>query len=657
MCGLAGIFQYRASAATPPLSATVGKAMTSAISHRGPDDGGLLVTNRLLLGHRRLAIIDLSSDGQQPMCDPDEQVWLAFNGEIYNFRELRTELEAAGYRFRSRTDTEVILHGYRHWGSDVARRLNGMFAWVLWDRRRDAVWLVRDAIGIKPLFYRDDGSKLWFGSEIKAILADESVPRVADWQGLDGFLTLGYLAAPRTGFQGIRQLLPGESLWVDAEGVQPSIWRRLPYPDRQPRGTLADCTERLESALDAAVRRQMVSDVPLGALLSGGLDSSAIVRSMSRSGSQPPATFTVGFDEASFDETPYAALVARHYGTQHHEQHMAADALAQLRTCISHAEEPLADNSMIPCLLLSQMVRERVTVALSGDGADELLAGYATYQASRLAPWYRRLPRWFRQGMIGPAVRRLPVGNHKYSLSSLAGRFVAAADRPAPWDHCSWRRYVSEELRTRLYTERFLNASGDDPLSPYVESLNDAPEWLSPLEQQLHLDLRFHLPNDLLVKVDRMSMAHSLEVRVPFLDWEVITTCLDMPPECKLRGKRGKLPLRKMLEADLPPEIVNRKKAGFLAPLERWLSVEWQPLLKSQLSPRFADETGLFDPAVLRQMIESQARGTADFAYPLFALLVLSIWWETWITRTQQPQLIERLTAPLRIIRLSTEQE
>lgn len=623
--------------------------MTQALAHRGPDAGGLLVTPQLLLGHRRLSILDLSSDGHQPMSDAAEQIWLAFNGEIYNFRELRQELEAAGHRFRSQSDTEVIIHGYREWGCDVARRLNGMFAWALWDRRKDALWLVRDAVGIKPLCYRDDGTQLWFASEIKGILADPEVPRTPDLPGLDGYLTLGYVPAPRTGFAGIQQLLPGESLWVAADGVRRTIWQRLPYPDRPPQGTLTDSAERLDHALQSAVARQQVSDVPLGALLSGGLDSSAIVRGMTQAGPATVSTFTVGFEEASFDETTQAAIVAHRYGTDHHAERLQADVSTLLRTCVAHAEDPLADNSMIPFYLLAQMTRRHVTVALSGDGADELLAGYATYRASRLAPWYRRIPRVVRQGIIGPMTQRLPVLHGKYNVASLARRFVAAADRPFPWDHCSWRRYLPAELRSRLYTSRFLQDLPGDPLQPYVDALDDAPDWLSPLEQQLHLDLRCHLPNDLLAKVDRMSMAHSLEVRVPFLDWEVIRCCLDLPPACKLQGKRGKLPLREMLSRELPASLIERKKSGFLLPLERWLSREWQPLLRAQLTPQFAEDTGLLDSSTLQQMLVAQERGTADLAYPLFALLLLSLWWETWISRTQPPALAPIAATPLTI--------
>lgn len=649
MCGLAGIYHYRQPA---PLKEAVGLRMIDAVAHRGPDDGGLLIARRLMLGHRRLSILDLSSDGHQPMADEACECWIAFNGEIYNFRELRTELIAAGQSFRSRTDTEVILNGYRQWGTDVVHRLNGMFAFAIWDRRDESLWLCRDAIGIKPLFYQDDGQCVRFGSEIKAILADPAVVRRPCSQGLDQFLTFGYVAAPLTGFDGIHQLRPGESLFARDGQVTKTRWYELPYPTAPSTSTIEECTERLQSALDESVASQMVSDVPLGALLSGGLDSSAVLRSMRRSTSGSIETFTVGFTESSFDETRYAAEVARRYGTTHRAQTMDYDAAEILRTVVSHAEEPLSDNSAIPFYLLSEHTRRHVTVALSGDGADELLGGYMTYRASEWSPYYRRLPAVLRRGVIEPLIDRLPDSTQKYGLSMVLRRFVAAAARPFPWDHCSWRRIVSDPLRSELYTAAFLRGTNHEPLECYAESLSEVPDWTTPLERQLHLDLRFHLPNDMLVKVDRMSMAHGLEVRVPFLDQRVVAACLAMPPQCRRSGRRGKLPLRRMLKDDLPQELVERKKAGFLIPLERLLRGPWRRLLDELLTTEFADSTGLLNAKVLQQMRESHGRGRGDFSYPLFSLLVLAIWWQTWMTQTAPTRCRTATFAPTKVHRL-----
>ena len=442
-----------------------------------------------------------------------------------------------------------------------------MYAFAIWDRRDDSLWLVRDPIGIKPLFYHDDGRSLRFASEIKAILADPAVVRRPDYQGLDRFLTFSYTPAPFTGFEGIKQLKPGETLRVCQGQLTRTGWYHLPYPASRGAATLQECTDRLQVALDDAVARQMVSDVPLGALLSGGLDSSAVVRAMRRSGVDEIDTFTIGFKEESFDESQYAARVAKRYDTRHHSQLMADDMSDLLRTVVSHVEEPFADNSMIPFFLLSEHTRRHVTVALSGDGADELLGGYMTYKlpANGNPSCYRMLPGALRSGIIEPLVSRLPDSTRKYGLPSILRRFVAAAARPFPWDHCSWRRIVSAALREELYSKEFLAATGDDPLQCYAENLDDVPDWTSPLEKQLHLDLRFHLPNDMLVKVDRMSMAHSLEVRVPLLDQDVIAACLAMPPACKRRGRRGSCRCAACL-SETSNRILCSEKGGILNP-------------------------------------------------------------------------------------------
>lgn len=658
MCGLAGIFDYGASRADS-LDERVGLAMLDAILHRGPDDGCLAVSERMLLGHRRLAILDLSPQGAQPMADASGRYRLAYVGEVYNHRELREELQRAGHSFRSTSDTEVVLHACLAWGLEAVQRLNGMFAFALWDRQEDSLWLVRDGMGIKSLFVRDDGSRLHFGSEIKAILADESVPRQIDPPAMDEFLTFGYVAAPRTGFAGVEQLRPGEWLLAKRGTIERRQWHRLPYPDRPTNWSEQESADRLGAALDAALRRQSQSDVPLGALLSGGLDSSAVVRAMrrdasDRGGAGEIETFSAGFADSSFDESPYAAEVAQRYRTVHHAERIEPDAASLMETLISHAEDPLADNSMIPLFRLARFVRSRVTVALSGDGADELLAGYDTYRASELVPYWQAVPLAMRRHLIAPLVRALPVSDAKYGAANVLRRFAAGAEEPGLRAHCSWRRYVSAELREELYSDRLKRAvAGEDPIGRYAAALDDAPDGLSPLGQQLHVDLRFHLPSDMLVKVDRMSMAHALEVRVPFLDDEVVRTCLAIPSDRLRRGKQGKLPLRRLLQEDLSPRIVNRKKAGFLVPLERWMRREWQGALRERLTIEFAEESGLVRGTTLERMLDEQASGRGDWAYPLFALFTLAVWKALWIDRSRPVQLVRPANAaPTRIARL-----
>lgn len=632
MCGIAGIFYYAAQPPDDPREAPI-ERMTEAIAHRGPDDVGVVRRGPVLLGHRRLSILDVSPAGHQPMCDAEGACWIVFNGEIYNFRELRRELESHGRRFVTETDTEVILQAYRQWGLEAIHRFNGMFAFALWDEERRRLWLARDPIGIKPLFVSDREGVLRFGSEIKAILADPAVPREPDLQGLDAFLSFGYTAAPHTGFAVVRQLLPGRYMLVESGRATVSRYYRLPYPDRPPAPEpLEAAVERFRAELAAAVRRQMVSDVPLGAFLSGGVDSSSVVWAMRSSGGTTPQAFCAGFEESSFDEIPFARQAAEHLGVELHARRLTADAAALLPTLVAHAEEPLADNSMIPLYLLSGFTRERVKVALSGDGSDELLAGYMTYKASRLAVWYRRLPGPIRRGLVRPVVESLPASQTKYGAAMLARRFVEGAENPALRDHCSWRQIVSPSEKRRLYLPGMARGVGDfDPLAEYAAAADDAPDWLSPLEQRLHVDLTFHLPNDMLVKVDRMSMAHSLEVRVPLLDLEMVKLCLSLPSTYKLRRGTGKFILKESLAGELPRTLLHRKKAGFLVPLEQWLRGPLLPLLRERLSPRFLDSLGLLSPQRVAQMIDEHAVGKRDHAYPLFTLLVLSIWWKKWM--------------------------
>jgi asparagine synthase (glutamine-hydrolysing) len=629
MCGIAGVFDYRSNDPIP-LSEAKAVAMVDTLIHRGPDDGGLWIAPGIMLGHRRLSILDVSSDGHQPMFDVTTGCAIAYNGEIYNFRQLRDELRAIGVRFHSNTDTEVLLQGYVHWGHEIASRLRGMFAFAIYDPRIKGIWLVRDGIGIKPLFVHDDGQRVWFASEIKAILS--ALPHLAklDRQGISRFLAFGYTPAPWTGFEAIQQIKPGEWLLANRGGaVARSKWYRFPYPDRPCLQNMDDAANGLDHAIGASVARHLVSDVPIGAMLSGGLDSSMIVRCMTQTKTNRVETFSAGFDEVSFDERAFARQVADRYGTQHQEVTLDAETRFALQSLVCHAEEPLADNSAIPLFRLSEFTRRSVTVALSGDGADELLAGYDTYRASQMAPWYRAIPRWFREGAIEPSIRSLPDSVSKYNSKMMLERFVSAAAYPAPLDHAMWRAMVSRGLRKELFLSSFLEEAGE-PWKDYTSVLDDAPDWLSPLEQQLHMDLRFHLPNGLLVKSDRMSMAHGLEVRVPFLDHDVIACCLQIPPGLKRRGKDGKRVLKTILAKDLPRSITHRKKAGFVSPLEAWMRDAWQPFLRIHITEQFANESNLFHWSVLSRMMDEQKQGK-DHAYALYTILVLSLWWQTWI--------------------------
>jgi asparagine synthase (glutamine-hydrolysing) len=654
MCGIAGVYSYNGASR---LDETVGLRMIDSVKHRGPDDGGLLVGPHILLGHRRLAILDPSEAGHQPMCDSSERFWISFNGEIYNFLELRQELEACGYCFRSNTDTEMVLYAFRHWQMQAFERFNGMFAIAIWDAFAEELWLVRDPVGIKPLFYHDDGKQLRFGSEIKAILADPAVSRQPDWEGLDAFFSFGYMPAPRTGFDGIRQLLPGQGLLIDRNGLKLFSCCELPAAEEVNGNGSVDVSQFREQ-IDAAVSRQTISDVPLGALLSGGLDSSAIVRAMHPE-PNPVLTFAMGFGDLSFDESPYAQQVATILKTDHYARRVDwADTMDLLPQLVSHAEEPIADNSIIPFFLLAKFAREKVTVALSGDGADELLAGYSTYRASKWARRYRSVPSFLRQGVIAPLVQQLPPSTRKYSPSMLLKRFVEGAEQPPLRDHCSWRQILAPRTKEFLYTSTFRDrVAGFDAIGQYAAAAETAGRDASSLNRQLEADLRFHLPNDMLVKVDRMSMAHGLEVRVPWLDLELIRYCRALPEGWKLRANKGKYILRKSLEDTLPHELVHRRKAGFVVPIELWLRGPLQPMIKEFLSERFLRTSEILQPHKVKQMVEAHACGRRDHAYELFTLLIFSIWWQIWIDRSMPPSFTDRAAAPTVIHRISESRQ
>lgn len=634
MCGIVGAIHAEHIRST--LEPSEARRAIATLEHRGPDDGGLWMENGAMLGHRRLSILDLSAVGRQPMSDASGRYWITYNGELYNYRELRSELQGLGIRFRSECDTEVVLASFAKWGSDCLNRFNGMFAFGIWDRIEKRLTLARDHAGIKPLFYTQDQNRIAFASEIKAILALPDTQARMDESSLLRFFTFGYVAAPSTGFEGIKQLRPGHFLTWKNGVIEDRAWYKLPYPSSVPKMSMQDATERLDSALSNAVRSQMISDVPLGAFLSGGLDSSAIVRAMKQNQANSKAihTYSIGFREGSFDESPYADEVAAFYGTKHQSDSFSNASIDSLLPYVYHAEDPLADNSMLPVYQLCQATSQHVKVALSGDGADELLGGYDTYRATELARWIQRIPSSLRSVLTG-IINGFPVSEKKYSLASFATRFLQGAEHPFPMNHASWRRMVEPGLGKELFEPEYLGRiSNENPLQDYVASLDSAPPWADSLTQLLHLDCSFHLPNDMLVKVDRMSMAHSLEVRVPWLDRNVIKACLALPSSVKRAGKNGKLVLKQLLSQDLSHQLIHRRKAGFVIPIESWLRTKWQPLLHEFLDRKFCEDTGVLRWPCVERMLKEHSSRKRDHAYALFTLLIFAVWHRLWISKS-----------------------
>ncbi len=625
MCGICGVLHFDGQSP----SVDVLQAMTDALRHRGPDDGHTYINEAIGLGHRRLAIIDLSEAGAQPMTNEDGSLWVTFNGEIYNFLEIKLELEKRGHVFHSATDTEVILHAYETWGVDCLARFNGMFAFGLWDAPRQRLWLVRDRLGVKPLFYLQRPDKFLFGSEIKAILADPTIERQLDLTALHHYLSLNYTPAPYSLFANIRQLLPGHYLLVEANGACriESYWdifyrEQIEQPE-------AVWLNQFEERLAESVKLRLISDVPLGAFLSGGVDSSAIVYWMSRQMKQPVKTFSIGFQERSYSELPHAQQTAQACRTEHHERLVSPDTIKVLPKIVWHAEEPTADSSMLPMYYLAQMAREHVTVALAGDGADEILAGYETYTAFYAAQLYRFIPATIRKRLIAPLIQRWPPSHHKISLDFKLKRFVQGAELDPEAQHAYWRIIFDETAKAKLYTAEVRHAlQGVDTVDLYRATFAQT-KATHPLNRMLYVDTRFYLPNDMLVKVDRMTMAHSLEARVPFLDYRLVEFAATMPPHLKLKRWRfGKYLLKISLQHRLPDLAHWRKKEGFNIPKASWLVGELRDFAFDHLAVPQIKRMGLFEPAQVTALLNDHLAKKQDYSHQIWGLLCLSLWWQ-----------------------------
>ena len=623
MCGICGIVESER-----PVSEAVLAAMTETLRHRGPDDRGLWVRQPegrgagVGLGFRRLSIIDVAG-GNQPIANEDGSVRVICNGEIYNYRELRGDLVSRGHVFATDSDCEVLVHLWEERGSAMLAELNGMFAIALWDDRTQTLVLARDRFGKKPLHYLETGSGLLFGSELKALLANPSCPRVLDEAALGQYLAFDYVPAPRTAFEGIRKLPAGNALvWRDGR-TEVERWWELPFAEAESR-TEAEWTEEFLAALQNAVSRRLVSDVPLGAFLSGGLDSSAVVALMARS--LPPGqlkTFSIGFDEPSYDESAQARAVARHVGAEHHEQTFTVDTLLELLPDVFGVlDEPFADASILPTYLLSRFAREHVTVALGGDGSDEQLAGYPTFQAERVNRALRLSP-WLRRRVVMPVVDRLPRSSSDFSLEFKARRFLRGADPDMGVRHQLWLgSFTPAEA-----SEVLLRPVGD-PHEP-VRGLADCAggDWVQRLVATY---VATYLQDDILTKVDRASMANSLEVRAPFLDPQLVELIARMPSNLKLRGLKTKVVLRRAVAPLLPRETVTRPKKGFGIPVARWLRDDLRDSVAESLSPERLRSQGLFDSRAVARLLTEHNSGARDHRKQLWALFAFQQWHHEW---------------------------
>ena len=622
MCGIAGKLNNDRN---KQVEAGIVRAMCQTIVHRGPDDEGIYVDGPVGLGMRRLSIIDIAG-GHQPISNEDGTVWVVFNGEIYNYRELRPNLEARGHRFATNSDTETIVHLYEEYGPDFVHHLRGMFAIALWDKARETLVLVRDRLGIKPLYYAALSDRLVFGSELKALLAD-GVSREIDRQALNDYLAYNYVPGPRTIFSAVKKLQPGHRLIARRGHVTvESYWRPEPAAESTRGRTepVAYYVERLTELLKESVRYRLIADVPLGVFLSGGLDSSTIVAIMREVSSDPIKTFSIGFESQSFNELPYARLVARHFETEHHELVVRPDAIDLVPKLVHFFDEPFADSSAIPSYYLAELARQHVTVALGGDGGDEVFAGYETYAAYKMASYYRGLsPRL--TGMIPSLVARLPVSHKKISFDYKAKRFVQSALLPPERAHYAWKEIFSAEMKDDLYAGGY--ADLEDPYEAFARQFADCQD--APMLSRLqYVDQRVYLPDDILVKVDRTSMAHSLEARVPLIDHKLVEFAATIPPELQLRGLRKKYLLKRAMAHRLPGQILNRKKGGFNVPVAAWFRHDLHDYVRDVLSEKRLREQGFFSPTYVHQMIRDHADLKADYSRNLWGLLIFALWHE-----------------------------
>ncbi len=625
MCGICGTLRFDGEVVDRALISR----MCDTIVHRGPDAEGIYVAPGIGLGQRRLAIIDLSDAAVAPLSNEDETVWVTLNGEIYNFRELRADLCARGHRFRTATDTEVIVHLYEEYGTDCLARLHGMFAFALWDARIDRLLLARDRLGKKPLVYARTGRGLSFGSAIRAVTVDPDVSVAPDLVAIDRYLTYQFVPSPLTAFQGIHKVPPGHFLVCDRAGdMTVERYWSPPLPSRStaPEAELAD---ELVERLREAVRARMIADVPIGAFLSGGIDSGSVVALMAEASSRPVKTFSIGFEESGFDESADARLVAERYGTDHHELVVRPNALEVLPLLVHHYNEPFADSSAIPTYYVSKITREHVTVALSGDGADESFAGYVHYrallawEATNVIPYFIRRPA---ARLAEAALGALPYHNTVARLER--GAQMLGKRLPARF-HQQLSMFKTQEKRA-AYTPKFHDAIA----TPATRDCAMSVPWdpgMDPLGWMLHHDQSVLLPEDFMVKVDVASMANALEVRSPFMDHRLVEFAATIPSDMKRRGDEGKLILKRAVRRFLPERTLAKPKTGFGMPLARWLRTDLLDLLRGALLDDRATKRGLFERRFIAKMVDDHTHGRRDFSNRLWALLVLELWFREFV--------------------------
>lgn len=629
MCGIVGYLNLNGAPLDPDEKLLA--PMCHSITHRGPDERGSMVIGPAALGMTRLSIIDLAT-GQQPIANETESVWIVFNGEIYNFHELQKLVLSKGHTLRTSSDTEVIVHLYEEFGYDCLQYLEGMFAFAIWDKEKEVLFVARDRMGEKPLHYGVFDGQLIFGSELKGILAHPGSRRELDPVALQKYLALEYVPAPHSIFKGIQKLMPGHFLIAERGQINTHRYWEPKVDPAVAKMSEGEAREKLVELLDRSTKLRLISDVPLGVFLSGGIDSSAIaaLAARNREDSEPVKTFSIGFADKSFDETEHAERVANHVGTNHHvaifEPEMARATLEELWNFL---DEPLADGSIVPTFFLSKMTREHVKVALAGEGGDELFGGYPTYYAHKLASIWTSFPSVLRKGVLEPAIRGLPVNHNNLSFDYKAKRFISAAAETPVMRHLKWMGSIQVAQQQELMQPQLLTLTRDEDMLE-GRSANGSRS-IDVVQQIMNLDMTTYLPDDLLVKSDRASMAASLEVRLPFLAWPLVDFAVSLPSPMKVRGLTTKYLLKKAVTPYLPLENIKRPKKGFGIPIAKWLKQDFKPIVDELLCEEFVQKQGIFQWQYIDRLLKEHEDGRFDRRKELWTLFMFQWWWRKFL--------------------------
>jgi asparagine synthase (glutamine-hydrolysing) len=625
MCGIVGFVNKKGSVDRPVL-----ERMCEAIVHRGPDDDGFYTEENAALGMRRLSIIDVAG-GKQPIHNADRTKWIVFNGEIYNYQELRRGLDERGHQFYTNSDTEAILHLYDEFGPDCLHHLRGMFAFAIWDEKEKTLFIARDRVGKKPLLYSHQANgDLIFGSEFQALLRHPAISREVDMQAIDSYLSYLCIPAPQTAFKQIRKLEPGHWLrWKDGEIETRRYW--LPDFSKKIKISEEEAIEETTRILRESTRLRMISEVPLGAFLSGGVDSSAVVALMAQESAKPVKTFSIGFEDQDFSELKYAKRVAEHVGADYHEFIVKPDAMEVLPVLVEHYGEPYADSSAIPTYYVSKETRKHVTVALNGDGGDESFAGYERYAAMLAAELYTRVPRALRKMFIEAPVNLLPTSEIRKTRARDLKRFLKAASLPRKERYFRWMTTFTGDAKSELYTRDFAAAAAGGNPKDLLDGWFARANGSGLLDATLLTDQMTYLPNDLLVKVDIASMAVSLEARSPFLDHKLIEFAASLPENLKIRRFETKYLLKKVAARLVPKEVVYRRKMGFGVPIGRWFRNEMKDFVREVLLSERSLSRGIVRPEVVRRYVNEHLNGERDHAFQVWTLLMLELWFQKFI--------------------------